>query len=61
MNRSANLVKQSVLGVMLVIVSVYAGVQLGASLNKHQVIGAKLEQPAARIILVDGPLICPKC
>ena len=61
MNRTAKVVKQSVMAAMLVIVSVYVGVQFGASVGKHQVLGGKLENPGVRVITVDGPFVCPKC
>ena len=59
MNRTAKVVKQSVMAAMLVIVSVYVGVQFGA--GKHQVLGGTLEKPGMSFILTDGPALCPKC
>jgi hypothetical protein len=61
MNRTAKIGKQSVLAAMLVIVSVFVGVQFGANFAKHQVVGQTLEKSGAKIILVDGPLPCPNC
>ncbi len=61
MNRTAKVVQQSVLAAMLVIASVFVGVQFGTNFAKHQVVGQTLEKSGARIILVDGPQFCPKC
>jgi hypothetical protein len=61
MNRTAKIGKQSVLAAMLVIVSVFVGVQFGANFAKHQVVGQTLEKSGAKIILVDDPSFCPKC
>jgi hypothetical protein len=62
MNRTAKVVKQSVLAAMLVIASVFVGVQFGANFAKHQVVGQTLEKFGAKIILVDdGPKPCPQC
>jgi hypothetical protein len=61
MNRTAKIAKQSVLVAMLVIVSVFVGVQFGANFAKHQVMGQTLEKSGAKIILVDEPQFCPKC
>ena len=59
MNRTAKVVKQSVMAAMLVIVSVYVGVQFGAGVGKHQSVARTLEKPV--FILTDGPGLCPKC
>jgi hypothetical protein len=61
MNRTAKIAKQSVLAAMLVIVSVFVGVQFGANFAKHQVVGQTLERDGLKPILVDGPWFCPKC
>jgi hypothetical protein len=61
MNRTAKIAKQSVLAAMLVIVSVFVGVQFGANFAKHQVVGRTLEKSGAQIILVDDPKPCPNC
>ena len=60
MNRTAKVVKQSVMTAMLVIVSLYVGVQLGAGVSK-QVLGQKFVDSGPRTILVDNPVMCPKC
>ena len=60
MNRTAKIVKQSVLLAILVIVSTYLGIQIGIS--NHQVVGKTLEKPSMNIILADdGPKPCPTC
>ena len=60
MNRTAKVVKQSVMAAMLVIVSVYVGVQFGA--GKHQGVARTLEKPGYTIQFVDdGPKPCPTC
>jgi hypothetical protein len=61
MNRTAKIGKQSVLAAMLVIVSVFVGVQFGANFAKHQVVGQTLEKSRLTPILVDDPLPCSKC
>jgi hypothetical protein len=61
MNRTAKIAKQSVLAAMLVIVSVFVGVQFGANFAKHQVVGQTLERDGLKPILVDNPMFCPKC
>jgi hypothetical protein len=61
MNRTAKIAKQSVLAAMLVIVSVFVGVQFGANFAKHQVVGQTLEKSGTQIILVDDPKPCPQC
>ncbi len=61
MNRTAKVVQQSVLAAMLVIASVFVGVQFGANFAKHQVVGQTLEKNRLKPILVDGPWVCPKC
>lgn len=61
MNRTAKVVKQSVMAAMLVIASVFVGVQFGANFAKHQVVGQTLEKNRLTPILVDDPLPCPKC
>ena len=60
MNRTAKIVKQSVLLAILVIVSTYVGIQIGMS--KHQVVGKTLEKSGHQIILADdGPKPCALC
>ena len=60
MNRTAKVVKQSVMAAMLVIVSVYVGVQFGA--GKHQGVARTLEKPGYTIQLVDdNPKPCALC
>jgi hypothetical protein len=61
MNRTAKVVTQSVLAAMLVIASVFVGVQFGANFAKHQVVGQTLEKSGTQFILVDYPVLCPKC
>ena len=61
MNRTAKVVKQSVMAAMLVIVSVYVGVQFGATVGKHQSVARTLEKPGMNFILTDGTVFCPKC
>jgi hypothetical protein len=61
MNRTAKMAKQSVLAAMLVIVSVFVGVQFGANFAKHQVVGQTLEKNRLTPILVDDPKPCPNC
>ena len=59
MNRTAKVVRQSVMAAMLVIVSVYVGVQFGVRVTKHQGVAQTLEKPV--FILTDGSGFCPKC
>ena len=60
MNRTAKIVKQSVILAILVIVSTYLGIQIGIS--KHQVVGKTLEKPSMNIILADdNPKPCALC
>ena len=61
MNRTAKVVKQSVMAAMLVIVSVYVGVQFGAGVGKHQGVARTLEKPGMNFILTDDSTYCPKC
>ncbi len=61
MNRTAKVVKQSVMAAMLVIASVFVGAQFGANFAKRQVVGQTLEKHGAKITLVDDPWFCPKC
>ncbi len=61
MNRTAKVVKQSVMAAMLVIASVFVGVQFGTNFAKHQVVGQTLEKDWLTPILVDNPLPCSKC
>ena len=60
MNLTAKVIKQSVMAAMLVIVSVYVGVQFGAGVGKHQVFGQTLEKPVF-ILTDDTTGFCPKC
>ena len=60
MNRTAKVVKQSVMAAMLIVVSVFVGVQFGTGVGKHQVLGGTLEKPGYTIILTDdNPKPCP--
>ena len=62
MNRTAKVVKQSVMAAMLIVVSVYVGVQFGAGVGKHQGVARTLEKPGYTIQLVDdGPKPCALC
>jgi hypothetical protein len=61
MNRTAKVVQQSVIAAMLVIASIFVGVQFGVNFAKHQVVGQTLEKSGAKIMFVDDPMFCPKC
>ena len=60
MNRTAKVVKQSVISAMLVIVSLYVGIQFGTNLTKRTFLEQTAQKSVSVITFVDDhPKPCP--
>jgi hypothetical protein len=62
MNVTAKVVKPSLIGALLVCISIYVGIAFGASTGKHPFVGQAVQKAGAVFLLAeDRPKPCPMC